>query len=332
MPHQPNRPEFPGLIALLAGALAIGSSGIFVRVSETGPTATAFWRGCLALPPLAVWAWLERRHRVSPAAAPGVAAASLREPLLVWAGVFFAGDLALWHASLMLTSVAASSLEANCAPMLVTLFAWALWGERPRLPFLLALALAFGGMLLILAPKLGGGSHALLGDALGLGTACFYAAYILAVARLRGRYGTGIVMFASTLVFTLILLPLALLQKFLPATAAGWWVLLGCAMTAQVLGQGLIAYALAHLPATFGAVGLYVQVVAAGVYAWLLLGERLAPVQIAGGAVVLAAIALARRARLAPRVAPSAAVADARGAQAQRASIQSRAAHHSESR
>jgi len=68
------------------------------------------------------------------------------------------------------------------------------------------------------------------------------------------------------------------------------------------------------------------------VYAWLLLGERLAPVQIAGGAVVLAAIALARRARGAPRVAPSAAVADARGAQAQRASIQSSAARQSESR
>src|SRR5437870_8076591 len=77
MPHQPNRPEFPGLIALLAGALAIGSSGIFVRVSETGPTATAFWRGCLALPLLAAWAWLERRHRVSPAAAPGTARVSL---------------------------------------------------------------------------------------------------------------------------------------------------------------------------------------------------------------------------------------------------------------
>jgi drug/metabolite transporter (DMT)-like permease len=332
MPYQPNRPEFPGLIALLAGALAIGSSGIFVRLSETGPTATAFWRGCLALPLLALWAWLERRHRVSPALAAGMAPANLREPLLVWAGVFFAGDLALWHASLMLTSVAASSLEANCAPMLVTLFAWALWGERPRPQFLLALALAFGGMLLILAPKLGAGGHALLGDALGLGTACFYAAYILAVARLRGRYGTGIVMLVSTLVFTLILLPLALLQKFLPVTAAGWWVLVGCAVTAQVLGQGLIAYALAHLPATFGAVGLYVQVVAAGVYAWLLLGERLAPVQIAGGAVVLAAIALARRSRVAPRLAASAAVADARGAQAQRASIQSSAARQSESR
>jgi drug/metabolite transporter (DMT)-like permease len=296
--HTPNRSEIPALLALFAGALAIGSSGIFVRVSETGPTATAFWRGFLALPLLGVWAWLERRARTADeAAAPG----PLRDPMFLWAGVFFAGDLGLWHASLLLTSIAASTLEANCAPMLVTLFAWALWGERPRLPFVAALVLAFGGMLLILAPKLGGGSHALLGDALGLGTACFYAAYILAVARLRERHGTGIVMFASTLVFTLLLLPLALLQTFLPATVHGWWVLIGCALTAQVLGQSLIAYALAHLPATFSAVGLYVQVVAAGAYAWLLLHERLAPVQMFGGLVVLGAIALARGVHGAPR-------------------------------
>jgi drug/metabolite transporter (DMT)-like permease len=282
--------EFPALMALIAGALAIGSAPIFVRLSQTGPTATAFWRGCLALPLLAVWAWLERRR----APAPRV---TLREPLFLWAGVFFAGDLGLWHAAILLTSVAASTLEANCAPVLVTVFAWLLWHERPRPQFLAALALAFLGMLLILAPKLGAGSHAFLGDALGLGTACFYAAYIMAVARVRRRHGTGVVMFASTLVFTLLLLPLALLQKFLPDTAHGWWLLLGCALSAQVLGQSLIAYALAHLPATFGAIGLYVQVVAATLYAWLLLNERLTPLQIVGGVVVLAAIALARRGR-----------------------------------
>jgi drug/metabolite transporter (DMT)-like permease len=315
--------ELPALIALFAGALAIGSSGIFVRLSETGPTATAFWRGCLALPLLGLWAWLERRRAI----ARGEVPASLRDPLLLWSGVFFAGDLALWHSSLLLTSIAASTLEANCAPMLVTLMAWAFWGERPRPVFLFALTLAFGGMLLILVPKLGGGAHALLGDGLGLGTAFFYAAYILAVARLRARHGTGTVMFASTLVFTVLLLPLALWQKFLPVTANGWWILIGCALSAQVVGQSLIAYALAHLPATFGAIGLYVQVIAAGVYAWLLLGERLAPVQIAGAVVVMAAIGLARAARSAPPVAD----ADS-GPQAQRASIQSSAARHSESR
>ena len=317
--------EVPALLALFGGALAIGSAGIFVRLSETGPTATAFWRGALALPLLALWALLERRGGAPPGRG-GVAPGRLRDPLFLWAGVFFAGDLALWHSSLLLTSIAASTLEANCAPMLVTLFAWALWGERPRLGFLVALALAFGGMLLILAPKLAGGSHALLGDALGLATACFYAAYILAVARLRTRHGTGIVMFASTLVFTVLLLPLALAQKFLPVSAHGWWLLIGVALSAQVLGQSLIAYALAHLPAAFSAVGLYVQVIAAALYAWLLLGERLAPLQIAGGVVVLAGIALARRARPAPL--PVA--AEAQALQPQRASIQSSAPRHSE--
>ena len=160
-----------------------------------------------------MWAWLERRGARAPRA-------TLREPLFIWAGVFFAGDLLLWHWSLLLTSIAAATLEANCAPLLVTLLAWLLWKERPRPAFLFAIALAFGGMLLILAPKLGGGSHALLGDALGLGTACFYAAYFLVVARLRTRYGTGIVMLTSTAVFTLILLPLALTQKIPSPNAA----------------------------------------------------------------------------------------------------------------
>jgi drug/metabolite transporter (DMT)-like permease len=284
--------EVTALLALFAGALAIGSSGIFVRLSETGPTATAFWRGAFALPLLAAWAWLERRREPGPRA-------SLRDARFLWAGVFFAGDLLLWHWSLLLTSIAASTLEANVAPILVTLFAWLLWGERPRPAFLAASALAFGGMLLILAPKLGAGAsaHALSGDLLGLGTACFYAGYLMVVSRLRVHHGTGIVMLTSTAVFTVILLPLALMQKFLPVTGHGWWLLIGCALTAQVLGQGLIAYAFAKLPATFGAVGLYAQVIAAAGYAWLILGERLTPVQILGAAVVLIAIAFARSAR-----------------------------------
>jgi drug/metabolite transporter (DMT)-like permease len=68
-------------------------------------------------------------------------------------------------------------------------------------------------------------------------------------------------------------------------------------VTAQVVGQGLIAYALAQLSANFSALGLSLQPLAAAVYAAWLLGERLAFVQIAGGVIVLAAIVLARRTR-----------------------------------
>lgn len=289
------RSELTALLALFAGALAIGSSGIFVRVSETGAVASAFWRGALALPPLALWALLERR----PTASAVRPRAALLDPMFFWAGVFFAADIALYHLSLSHTSVAAATLEANTAPIVVTILAWALSGERPRLGFLLATLLAFGGLLLIVTPKLASGGHALAGDALALGAAWFYAAYILVVARLRERHGTGVVMFASSLIFSALLLPMPFLlgEKFLPDSGRGWVLLVGLALSAQALGQSLIAYALAHLRPTFGSVGLYLQVIAAAIYAWLLLGERLVPLQLAGGAIVLIAIALARAAR-----------------------------------
>jgi drug/metabolite transporter (DMT)-like permease len=279
------------LIALVVGALGIATSGIFVRLSETGPIATAFWRGALALPLLAVWALRSRPRR---AASAGGAPRDVR---FFWAGFFFAGDLALWHWSLLMTSVAASTLEANLAPIVVTLSAWLIWGERPRPRFLLALALALAGVVLMVSPKLAAGRGAMRGDLLGLGTACFYAGYIVVVSRLRSAHDTGAVMLRTTAVFTVLLLPLALTEKFLPDSRSGWADLVGLALIAQVFGQGLIAFALAHLPATFGSVGLYMQPIASAVYAWLLLGERLTPLQLVGAGVVLVAIALARASR-----------------------------------
>jgi drug/metabolite transporter (DMT)-like permease len=186
----------------------------------------------------------------------------------------------------------------------VAVIAWLRWRERPTVGFMVAVGFALLGMLLIVSPKFGHGGGAFVGDALGLGAAVFFGCYILVVARLRARYGTGIVMFNSTLVFSLLLLPLALSQKFLPDTSTGWAVLAGCAAASQVFGQGLIAYALAHLPATFSSLGLLVQILGAAICARLVLGERLSVIQIVGGIVILGAITLARSAPK-PVVAPA---------------------------
>ena len=314
---------------------------MLVRLTETGPTAAAFWRGCLALPLLAIWALLdsrgeaaareardtERQDARAPAGAPLPAGSSraysgrtgparllagLRDPGFLLAGIWFAGDLALWHWSLLLTSVAASTLEASLAPLVVILYAWLRWKERPSARFLSATLLAFAGLLLVVSPKFAKGSSAFLGDALGLGTACFYAAYIVAVARLRTRYSTGVVMFNSTVVFTILLLPLGLTQKFLPDHLSGWAALAGCALAAQTLGQGLIAYALAHLRPTFSSLGLLLQTLGAAASAWLVLGERLAAVQIVGALVIVGGVALARSARK-PTSAPTPAVPQSLG-------------------
>ena len=329
MPHtmkkERDHTEIGALIALFLGAVTIGAAGILVRLAETGPMATAFWRGFFALPLLAVWAMLDPSDAGTRDVAAGsgtarvaVAAGLLAKSRLLlflgdrgflWAGVFFVGDLALWHESLLMTSVAAATLEACLAPLVVVLFAWLAWKERPTPAFLVAIALAVLGMVLIVSPKLGHGGSAFLGDAFGLATACFFGAYILSVAHLRGRYGTGAVMFNSTVVFTVLLFPLALTQKFLPNTAAGWAAIIGYAVAAHAVGQGLVAYALAHLRPTFSSLGLLVETLGAAVSAWVVLGERLAPVQIVGGLVIVGGIALARSARGAEPVVAHAAVA-----------------------
>lgn len=304
-----EKTELGALVALFAGALSTGSAGVLVRLAETGPLATAFWRGCLALPVLALWVLFESRASASTSlssqkpttsrwrAAATAVFSSFRDTRFFWAGVFFAGDLALWNSSLLRTSIAASTLESSLAPLLATFMVWVFWRERPTTRFLVATACALFGTLLIVSPKLGHGGSALLGDALGLGTAVFFAAYLLAIAQLRASYGTGLVMFNSTLVFTVLLLPLALAQKFIPDTAKGWAAVAGIAASAHLLGQGLIAYALAHLRPTFSALGLLVQTLGAAASAWLVLGERLSLLQILGALVVVAAIAMARAAR-----------------------------------
>ncbi len=282
------------MLALLVGGLAIGSSGIFVRISETGTTATAFWRGALAVPMFALWLLIVRtRRRPALVAGSNSLQVGCREPAMFWAGALFAADLALWHWSLMLTSVAAATLEACLAPLLITIFAWIAWGARPAPRFLAALALALAGLVLIVAPNIARGDTAFVGDLLGLSAACFYAGYIIAIARLRAAYRTAVVMLLTTLAFAVVLLPVALTQKFVPDTPQGWLILAALAFIAQFIGQGLIAYALAHLPATLGSVGIYMQPVAAALYAWVLLDEALQPLQVVGGIVTVCAIGFA---------------------------------------
>lgn len=280
----------PALAALFAGATCIALSPIWVRIADVGPTASAFWRVALAVPLL--WA--------AAALAPGASAAP--DPrgrwLLAAAGLAFAGDLAFWHWSIQATSVANATLLANLASIFVTLAAWLLWRQRPSGQFLVGLACALAGVALLVRASGDASPTALLGDGFGVITAMFYAWYLLTVKRLRDLGAATLRLMAVTTTLTAaILLPVALAagEAMVPAGVQGWLVLLGLAWITHAGGQGLITYALAHLPAAFSSVGLLLQPVLAAAFAWVLLGEPLVVLQVAGGVVVLAGIYLARR-------------------------------------
>lgn len=277
--------------ALFAGATGIGFAPLFVRLSEVGPSMTAAYRVLFALPLLWTWLLVERRG-----ANPPPQPANARDFAgLAGAGLFFVADLALWHWSLHMTTVANSTLLANVAPIFVTVAAWLWLGERLTPMFLLGMILAFAGAVLLVGESLQLSRKHLWGDALSLFTALFYAGYLLSVKLLRRRWSVATIMAWSGLVsgpgFALVGWLSG--EKLWPATATGWGELVLLALICHVAGQCLISFGLGHLPASFSAVSLLWQPVVAALTAWLFLHEPLGLLQVAGGLVILVGIALA---------------------------------------
>ena len=279
--------------ALIACVLCISFSGIFVRLADVGPTASAFWRVALASPVLAVIAATQQ---------PGSAAASRLDAsalgLLLLSGLFFAGDIGVWHWSLQWTSVANSTLLSNTASIFVTLTGWLAYRERIRLGFAMGLAVALAGIALLLSAGLGLRPGGFIGDGLGLLTGAFYGAYIVVLSRLRTRFSVSFVMLATCVLTALILLPIAVMdsERLLPSWPWGWAPLAGLAVVSQLSGQSLLAYALRHLPMSLCSAMLLLQPVVAAAVAALLFGEHMTVLEMLGGATVLAGIWLCKRA------------------------------------
>jgi drug/metabolite transporter (DMT)-like permease len=291
---------FVPFAALIAGAVAIAFAPILVRLSEVGPIPTAFYRLALAVPFLMLMSRPRgrgRRAETSPVPRSDW-------PLFLLSGAFFAADLASWHWSINLTSVANATLLANVAPIFVTLASWLIFNERVTVAFLAGLILSIGGVTALV----GGGSALaagnLAGDALGLFTAIVYAGYLMSIGRLRRTHSTARIMTVSSGLSALMLLPLSLVsgEVLFAATLTGWLVLVALALICQAGGQNMIAYALRHVPVAFSSVALLVQPVVAAGLAWFLFGEHLGPLQIAGAVLVLAGIVICRRAGRAPRL------------------------------
>jgi len=290
--HTPGNAARLALPALLLGAVGIGLTPIFVRLSDMGPVAVAFWRILFALPALAVWMAVE----AGGTRAPRRPSALRDQARLAAAGVFLACDLAVWHWSLNFTTVANATLLGNFAPVFVALASWLLFGQRFTRLFLAGLALAIAGACVLMGGNFGQGARHLLGDGLALVAAMFYAGYMVTVGRLRREFSTATIMLWSGVASIAVLLPLSVLsgEALLATSLSGWAVVAGLGLFCHAGGQSLITYALAHLSAAFSSVALLLQPAIAAGLAWVLLAEPLGLRDALGAAVILTGIVLSR--------------------------------------
>jgi drug/metabolite transporter (DMT)-like permease len=279
--------------AIVAGTVAIGFAPVLVLLSDVGPSATAFYRLLFALPFL--WIWMTATHaRGSTDARPSTANDFL---WLGLAGLFFAGDLALWHWSLQYTSVANSTLLTNCAPLFATVGARVFLHEKITRRIILGMIIAFAGASLLVGGRLEFKPNHWVGDALAFVTGAFYAAYLLTVKKLRAKFSPPTIMAWSGVVSCASLLLIAVLSRepLIPVSSKGWLAVIALALVSHLAGQTLIAFALGHLPASVSSIILLLQPLLAGLLAWVVLKERLTLGQWIGGAVILAGIFIASR-------------------------------------
>lgn len=281
------------LAALILGAVAMGLSPVFVRVAnaEVGPFASAFWRVGLALPLL--WAWMRVEERGGRSSVRG-----LLDPVLLLAGLAFAGDLLFWHLAILATTIANATFFATTAPVFVVLISWLALARRPTGRTLAGLGLCLLGGTALVGQSVQADRAHLVGDLQGLATAFFFGLYFVVVERARALgIGAARVTFVASLVTAVVLLAVALAvetRPILPSTASGVFALIAMAWISHAGGQGLLSVALGRLPASFSSLVIFLEAIAAALFAWALLGEAVTPLQGLGGALILWGIGVAR--------------------------------------
>jgi drug/metabolite transporter (DMT)-like permease len=274
-----------GPLMMFAGAVAIGYAPIGLRMSEFGPQATGFWRFLIALPLIAGVIYAQGGRLGHPSL------------LSLIAGTFFGLDIAFWHASLIMTSVANATFIVNLGTAAVGLVAWIALKERPTKLWPLAIGTALLGALLLSRGAEGEDAGALQGDLLALLAAVMVGLYLF-VAKLARRTESAMnVLFWSTAA-TLVVSTIATLVKQERLEPVDWtWLITPffLALIAHLLGQGLIVAGVGRTPAALAGLLLLIQPVASALAAWPLFGEALSPVQMAGAALILVGVWLAGR-------------------------------------
>jgi len=271
--------------ALLVGSCALALGPWLVRLTGVGPVAAGFWRLALALPFLFVIArltgqavhWPSRRS-VS---------------LIALAGFFFAADLAAWHAGIHMTKLGNATLFGNTSSLIFA--AWGLWlaRKRPSLTQAAALTLAAVGAALLMGGSAELSVRNVKGDLLALLAGLLYTGYLIAVQRVRRSVAPLPMLFIASAFGAAMLLPLsiALGERLFPSN---WTYVVILALSSQVLGQGLLVYALGSLSPLVVGLTLLTQPAISALVGWLAYGETLSSLDWLGAAAIAAALVLVR--------------------------------------
>jgi drug/metabolite transporter (DMT)-like permease len=282
----PVRPRHrtAAIVAVAAATVVWGSVGVFVKsTSLSGVTFAMYrlWLGVLVhLIALAV-----TRRRLSwatfRACAPG--------------GALFAVDISLGFTAVKLTTVANAAIIGALSPILITLVAARMFGERPGRREVGLIALSFLGVAIVAVGGSGSPAWSPVGDLLALAATVSWTAYWLFSKRARAEVSALEYMTSVMIAAALTVTPLALLVGGMPPTPPtprDWTVIVAVALLPGMTGHLLVAWSHRHVESWLSALITQCSPVISAGMAWPVLGEPLTPLVVAGGLVVVASTAI----------------------------------------
>ena len=286
----------PTRVPVLAGAAALvtvaawASAFIGIRAAGEDISPGALSLGRLLVGSLALGAVVAVRREPLPARRdiPGIVVCGL-----LWFGIY---SVALNEAERRIDAGTAAML-VNVGPILIALLAGVLLREGFPRSLLAGSAVAFAGAVLIGLATSDGGIAAGGGAALCLLAALAYAGGVVSQKPVLSRVSALQVTFLACAVATLACLPFAPTMVgelgSAPGSSVRWMVYLGLVPTA--LAFTTWAYALSHTTAGRMGATTYLVPPLAILMGWLILSETPPVLALAGGALCLAGVVLARR-------------------------------------
>ena len=264
------------LASVLWGTSSIAAKTLMLHADAT-PLGVGFWRLALS-----VRGWLTL--------GPGLFRLSRKAvPLVAVTGLAMAFYQVFFYAAVARAGVTVTSLVALCgAPVVVAVLSSVLLREPPGLRTLLALALAVGGTVMLVGiPDGEAGTQVLLGALLASGAAASYATVVIAGRSMAGTvhpYQTIIIGFGGGAVC---LLPFAAMAGIGVSDIA-----IGVPL---LIYLGVVTTGLSYMkttPATAASIVTLLEALTATLLAWLIFGERLGPLGMVGGVLLVAAMLL----------------------------------------
>jgi len=258
-------------------------------VAEVPPLLLAWLRFALAA--LLLWPAHRARRRA------GAVAIGVRPALglgLTGIALYYLG----YNVALLYTSATHAALIQSATPTLtLVLAAWWL-REGITLPAVAGVALSIAGVLLIVSGRTAG-AHApapVLGNTLIVGAVAAWSVYTILAK--RSAHLDPLVVTVATSVAGVVLLTPAVAVEFalgarMDVSAGGVAAVVYLGVVASALGYAMYGAALRTLGAAQAAAYINLLPVVAVVSAYVMLGERLDLRTLAGGAAVLAGVALA---------------------------------------